>query len=108
MARRWRLVHGNTHSRAACEAETRGEMSLTRAVEDVYVKLDCKRRKISRRLLADFLEEHCSRGWHHVAGPNGVREVFYYATVWTDELMQKFELYVAARKQKKVNALGGG
>jgi hypothetical protein len=79
------MVHGSTHSRNAFEAETRGEMPITRATRAVYQALECKKRKISLRKVREFLENHCSRGWHHVAGPNGVREVFYYATVLTEE-----------------------
>ena len=89
MARRWRMVHGNTHSRGAREAEERGEMPLTRAVEAVYVALECKKHRVSRRKVREFLEVHCYEGWHHVAGPNGVREVNYYATLLTDEQKRK-------------------
>jgi len=96
MGRRWRMVHGYTHSRAAREAEERGEMPLTRAVEAVYVALECKLHKVSRRKVSEFLEKRCERGWHHVAGPNGVREVRYYATALTDEL--KAELLGPSKK----------
>jgi hypothetical protein len=85
MARRWRMVHGYTHSRNAREAEERGEMPLTRAVREVYESLECKKHKVSLRKVREFLEKHCQRGWHHVAGPNGVREVRYYDTVLTEE-----------------------
>jgi hypothetical protein len=90
MGRRWRMVHGYTHSRAARDAEDRGEMPLTRAVETVYAALGCKALKVSRRRVRSFLEKHCGRGWHHVAGPNGVREVPYYDTSLTSA--QKREL----------------
>jgi hypothetical protein len=90
MAKRWRFIHGYTHSLAACEAEERNEMPLTRAVEAVYKSLDCKREKISRRKVREFLEKTCYAGWHHVAGPNGMREVNYYTTSLTDD--QKREL----------------
>jgi hypothetical protein len=90
MGKRWRMVHGYTHSRNARESEERGEMPLSRAIEAVYTSLECKKFKVSRRKVREFLEKHCSRGWHHVAGPNGVREVNYYATVLTDD--QKREL----------------
>jgi hypothetical protein len=95
MARRWRFVHGNTHSRAAREAESRGEMPLTRAVEAVYVGLECKKHGISRRRIREFLLAHCYQGWHHVAGPNGVREVNYYATFLTEE--QKRDLFSGSK-----------
>jgi hypothetical protein len=68
-------------------------MPLTRAIETVYVGLDCKKHRISRHRVREFLEAHCYEGWHHVAGPNGVREVNYYATVLTGE--QKQELLSA-------------
>jgi hypothetical protein len=79
------MVHGQTHSRNAFAAEQRGEMPITRAVEAVYLSLECKKYKVSRRKVREFLERHCQRGWHHVAGPNGVRMVWYYATNLTDE-----------------------
>ena len=81
---RWRFVNGKTHSFNAIEAEERGEMPITRAVEAVYKTLECKNRKVSRRRVREYLEAHCNRGWHHVAGPNGVREVDYYATDLTE------------------------
>lgn len=84
MGRRWRFVHGRTHSRKARAVEEAGEMPLTRAVEAVYASLDCKRHKVSRRKVREFLMANCYRGWHHVAGPNRVREVGYYATRLTD------------------------
>ncbi len=90
MGKRWRFVHGHTHSRNAREAEERGEMPLTRAVEAVYVALECKTHRVSRRKVREFLMKNCGRGWHHVAGPNGVRMVNYYATLLTDE--QKHQL----------------
>ena len=90
MAKRWRMVHGDTHSRNARAAEEQGEMPLTRAVEAVYAALECKEHKVSRRKVRDYLARNCGRGWHHVAGPNGVRRVWYYATALTDE--QKREL----------------
>ena len=93
MGRRWRMVHGYTHSRNARAAEERGEMPLTRAIEAVYTALQCKQHKVSRRSVREFLEQNCGRGWHHVAGPNGVRMVGYYTTVLTDE--QKRELLMA-------------
>ncbi len=85
MARRWRMVHGQTHSRNARAAEEQGEMPLTRAVEAVYASLECKQNKVSRRKVREFLERNCGRGWHHVAGQNGVRRVQYYATALTDD-----------------------
>jgi hypothetical protein len=85
MGKRWRTVHGYTHSRAARDSEDRGEMPLTRAVEAVYKALECKKQRVSRRKVREFLEKHCGRGWHHVAGPNGVRKVVYYATLLTDD-----------------------
>ena len=84
------MVHGYTHSRAAREAEECGEMPLSRAVEAVYLALECKQHRVSRRKVREFLMEHCGRGWHHVAGPNDVREVPYFVTVLTDK--QKAEL----------------
>jgi hypothetical protein len=79
------MVHGQTHSRNAFAAEERGEMPITRAVEAVYVLLECKKHKVPRRKVRAFLERNCQRGWHHVAGPNGVRMVGYYATNLTEE-----------------------
>ena len=70
MGKRWRFVHGSTHSRNARESEARGEMPLTRAVDTVYLLLDCKKHRVSRKAVRDFLLAHCGRGWHHVAGPN--------------------------------------
>jgi hypothetical protein len=85
MAKRWRMIHGNTHSLAAQKAEEQGEMPLTRAIDVIYKSLDCKKQNISRRRVREFLEKKCYCGWHHVAGPNGVREVDYYATVLTED-----------------------
>ncbi|HZZ81772.1 MAG TPA: hypothetical protein VFE62_24940 [Gemmataceae bacterium] len=65
-------------------------MPITRAVEAVYIALECKKHKVSRQKVREYLETHCQRGWHHVAGPSRVREVMYYATELTDE--QKREL----------------
>ncbi len=96
MGSRWKTVHGSSHSRNASEAEARGEMPITRAVEDVYVSLDCKKHKVSRRKVREFLEMNCYRGWHHVAGPNRVREVNYYATRLTD--IQKRQLLDTAKE----------
>jgi len=96
MGRRWRLVHGNTHSRNARESEDCGEMPLTRAVEAVYTSLECKRHKVSRRKVREFLQKHCGCGWHHVAGPGRVRQVDYYATTLTDD--QKHELLGTAEE----------
>ena len=96
MARRWRMVHGYTHSQNARASEERGEMPLTRATQAVYASLDCKKHKVSRIAVREFLKQHCTRGWHHVAGPNGVREVAYYATSLTDD--QKRGLLAAAKK----------
>jgi hypothetical protein len=87
------MVHGHTHSRNARAAEERGEMPLTRAIEAVYMALECKQHKVSRRRVREFLEQNCGQGWHHVAGPNSVRMVGYYTTVLTDE--QKGELLMA-------------
>lgn len=89
------MVHGYTHSRNAREAEERGEMPLTRAVEAVYTSLDCKSRKVSRRQVREFIEENCPQGWHHVAGPNGVRMVNYYATNLSDD--EKQQLFASAK-----------
>jgi hypothetical protein len=69
-------------------------MPLTRAVEAVYTALECKKHGVSRRKVGEFLEKHSCRGWHHVAGPNGVREVAYYATSLTES--QKRELLSTA------------
>ena len=55
------------------------------AIEAVYVSLECKKHKVSRRKVREFLERNCERGWHHVAGPNGVRVVAYYAAVLTED-----------------------
>jgi hypothetical protein len=88
------MIHGNTHSRNAREAEERGELPLTRAVEAVYAALDCKRLKVTKRKVREFLEQTCYTGWHHVAGPS-VREVAYYRTTLTDE--EKAELLVGAK-----------
>ena len=57
MAKRWRMVHGDTHSRNARAAEEQGEMPLTRAVEAVYAALECKEHKVSRRKVRDYLAE---------------------------------------------------
>ncbi len=89
MARRWKMVHGSTHSRNAREAEERGEMPLTRAVDAVYQALECKKLEVSRRRVREFLEKNCERGWHHVAGPNSVREVPYYATRLDEDQQQR-------------------
>jgi hypothetical protein len=85
MPKRWKMVHGYTHSRGASEAEARGEMPITRAVEVVYAALECKKHKVTKRAVRDFLENQCRRGWHHVAGPNGVRQVGYFATNLTED-----------------------
>ena len=79
------MVHGSMHSRNAREAELRGELPITRAVEVTYKALECKKLGISRRVVREFLEKNCRAGWHHVAGPSRVREVPYYATVLTEE-----------------------
>lgn len=84
MGRRWRTVHGYTHSLGAEEAEERGEYPISRAVEQVYNDLECKKQGISRRRVREFLVAHCACGFHHVAGPS-VREVSYYSTVLTDD-----------------------
>lgn len=94
---RWKMIHGGTHSRAAWEAEQRGELPLTRAVEAVYKALECKKHKVSRRKVREFLLEHCHCGWHHVAGPGRAREIDYYATELTDK--QKRQLLGAASEQ---------
>jgi hypothetical protein len=96
MGRRWGMVHGNTHSQGAGKAHSRGEMPITRAVDEVYKSLDCKKHGVSRRRVREFLEEHCGRGWHHVAGPNGVREVSYFATSLTTA--QKHQLLGTRKK----------
>jgi hypothetical protein len=79
------MVHGNTHSRGAEEAEGSGELPLTRAIEAVYVSLECRKHKVSRRKVREFLVANCACGWHHVAGPYGVQEVDYYATKLSDD-----------------------
>lgn len=84
MSKRWKMVHGNKHSRNAGLAESNGEMPITRAIEVVYKSMDCKNRGISRRVVREFLMQHCPRGWHHVSGPSRVREVNYYATSLSD------------------------
>jgi hypothetical protein len=89
MSRRWKFVHGKTHSFNASDAEARGEMPITRAIDAVYKSLDCKKLKISRRRVREFLEKNCYSGWHHVAGPNGVREVSYYLTNLDEDLKNK-------------------
>ena len=91
MGRRWKFVHGKTHSFNASEAEARGEMPLTRAIEAVYTSLECKKHKVSRRKVREFLEKNCYCGWHHIAGPNGVREVSYYNTSLSED--QKRQLF---------------
>ena len=96
MTKRWKTVHGKTHSYNAIEAEEHGEMPLTRAIENIYRSLECKKHKISRRRVREFLEKNCYCGWHHIAGPNGVREVGYYSTLLTDE--QKKQLLVNVEK----------
>ena len=85
MGRRWKTVHGKTHSWNAQDAESRGEMPITRAVEEVYTKFECKKHRVSRRKVREYLEANCRRGWHHVAGYNGVRDVAYYDTKLTRE-----------------------
>ena len=80
MGSRWKMVHGKTHSFNAIEAEERGEMPITRAIEAIYKSFDCKQRKISRKKVREFLEKNCYCGWHHIAAPNGVQEVAYYST----------------------------
>jgi hypothetical protein len=44
---------------------------------------------VSRRKVREYLEAHCRRGWHHVAGYNDVREVGYYATDLSGEQRQE-------------------
>ena len=97
MSRRWRMVHGNTHSQGAEEAEVRGEMPITRAVDTVYTSLECKRYKVSRRKVKEFLEANCDCGWHHVAGPNGVQKVAYFSTELNAS--QKVDLLGLAEKE---------
>lgn len=99
MVKRWSKVHGHTHSLNAREAEARGEMPLSRAIEAVYVSLECKKHKVPRRVVREFLEQYCDRGWHHIAGPNGVREVRYYATALTDE--QQHQLCWARSRNRR-------
>jgi hypothetical protein len=84
------MIHGNIRSLAAQEAEAQGKYPLTRAIETIYKSLDCKNHKISRRKVREFLQNKCCCGWHHVAGPNGAREVEYYETSLTED--QKREL----------------
>ncbi len=97
MARRWKTVHGRTHSRNAEGAESRGQMPISRAVEEVYRALGCKEHGIPRRIVREFLEANCRAGWHHVAGPGEVRRVDYYDTSLTED--QKKELF-RSRKRK--------
>ena len=78
------MVHGHTHSRNAAEAELRGELPITRAIEVIYKTQECKKLGISRRVVREFLEKNCGAGWHHVAGPSRVREVPYFATALTE------------------------
>jgi hypothetical protein len=91
----WRTVNSKMRSYGAEDAEDRGEMPPARAVDTVYVELECKKHRVPRREVSEFLMQHCGRGWHHVAGPNGVRRVYCYATVLTDE--QKRELLSRGR-----------
>lgn len=88
MNKRWKMVHGKTRSFNALDAEAQGEMPLTRAIEVVYKSLDCKKLKISRQKVREFLKKNCYSAWHHVAGPNGVREIDYYSTN-LDEVLKK-------------------
>jgi hypothetical protein len=96
MPKRWKMVHGNTHSRNAQSSEAGGEMPITRAVDAVYKSMDCKSSGISRREVREFLVRCCARGWHHIAGPSGVREVNYYTTVLSPP--QKEELLKLRKK----------
>jgi len=96
MGKRWRMIHGYTHSRCAVGAEEYGEMPLTRAIEAVYTSLECKKHKVSRRKVHEFLQRHCGCGWHHVAGPNSARMVDYYRTFLTDD--EKLQLLGTVRK----------
>jgi hypothetical protein len=91
------MVHGNMRSRNAQEAEEHAEMPLTRAVEAVYKSLECKKNRVSRHKIRAFLMQYCGCGWHHVAGPHGVRMVRYYVTALTDE--QKRELLGTVTKE---------
>ncbi len=104
MAKRWKTVHGKTHSWNAMEAEQRGELPLTRAIEAVYKQLDCKKLRISRRRVRDFLKSHCCEGYHHVAGYNAVRVIDYYRT----ELSEKDVMLLKAsvKKTEAVNPEG--
>ena len=96
------MVHGHTHSRNAAEAELRGELPITRAIEVIYKTQECKKLGISRRVVREFLEKNCRAGWHHVAGPNGVREVGYYATALTGA--QQAELLENRKEQRHSNS----
>ena len=49
-------------------------------------------------MVREYLERHCQRGWHHVAGYNDVREVHYYATELTEE--QREELLGGGGKSR--------
>ena len=71
MSRRWRMIHGRTHSRGAEDAEARGEMPLTRATDEVYRSLECKKHGVTRKVVCAFLQKQCRCGWHHVAAPPG-------------------------------------
>jgi len=93
MGKQWRTVHGYMHSRNAGEAELRGELPITRAIEVIYKDLECKKLGIPRRVVQEFLKKNCSAGWHHVAGPNGVREISYYATALTEAQQAKLLEY---------------
>ena len=85
MKGRWKTVNGKTHSWNAIEAEQRGELPITRAVEEIYHRLNCKTLKIPRRRVREFLDAHCYAGYHHIAGYNDVRAVDYYRTKLTKE-----------------------
>ncbi len=99
MSRRWRMIHGRMHSRAAEQAEAHGEMPLTRATSEVYHSLECKKHRVTRKMVRDFLEKHCCCGWHHVAGPGDVRNVDYYTTCLDEE--QKRQLLSLGHVEKR-------
>ena len=83
MGKQSKKVHRSTHSQSATAAESRGEFPITQAVEEVYVSLECEKHGVPRDTVREFLREHCERGRHNVAVPNGVREVRYYTTTLT-------------------------
>jgi hypothetical protein len=77
--RRWaRYGNGFSRSVSAEEAEAHGRLPLTRAVDAVYERYDCRGR-ITRSLIRSFLEQNWDGEWHHV-GRYAAR-VQYYNTI---------------------------